>query len=584
MKPRADFKPEGKPKNTFYFVKKRLEKAKAIIPLILLLYSVSVVVNLLTLILNQVFLDNVMSGISPEWEVPLGILMAACLVLRFFVMVVERVRRQRFCGALAVESGSNLVKKLYRAPLQFFEQHFAGELLERIQSNDNIDRVILGNLLPLAIDGIMLIGYFVLMYQYNVVITIVCISIEIAYVVATVLLQKRIENLSRMANYSSGNMNAVALNGINTIETIKSMGAEGSYFRQWSLSQSRYQQSQVRLIALRKYLSILSGIHDTLSAGALIFIGASFISQGMMSMGMIASIQSILQIVRSKTSGFIQGNSNIQTMGVDIERIDEVMETKTEPEIPLQQDAEAEKLSGTLEINHLSFSYNGEERKAVNDFSLTVRPGSFVALVGPTGCGKSTVFKLIANLYTSEEGSIKYGGLSRTEIPDVVFYSSLAVVDQEINFFADSLSNNLRMWDSTIPSYEMILGARDAQVHKMITARVGGYNTPVQEGGKNFSGGERQRLEIARALAQEPTILLLDEATSALDAVTEEQLVKAIRNRGLTCIMVAHRLSTVRDCDEILVMQKGNVVQRGKHDELISKDGLYKQLVESREV
>lgn len=219
---------------------------------------------------------------------------------------------------------------------------------------------------------------------------------------------------------------------------------------------------------------------------------------------------------------------------------------------------------------------------AVRDVTLSVGDGEFVSVVGPTGCGKSTALKLIAGLYEPMEGTILYDGKPRNVIPDVIFHSSLSVVDQETVLFEDSITENLKLWDSTVEDYEMILGASDAQIYNLIVNRKGGFSGKVADNGGNFSGGERQRFEIARALAQEPTILLLDEATSALDAITEEKIIKAVRKRGVTSIFVAHRLSTIRDCDKIIVLQKGQIVETGNHQELMDKHGLYRELIEKQ--
>ncbi|MBQ0071849.1 MAG: ATP-binding cassette domain-containing protein, partial [Spirochaetales bacterium] len=217
----------------------------------------------------------------------------------------------------------------------------------------------------------------------------------------------------------------------------------------------------------------------------------------------------------------------------------------------------------------------------IKDFSLSLEPGQSCALVGFSGCGKSTISKLVSCLYAPWSGEILFDGIPIKEVNHNVFTGSLAVVDQEITLFEDSISNNIRMWDDTIEDFEVILAARDAQLHQSILQREGGYDYRLAEGGKDLSGGERQRMEIARVLAMDPTIVIMDEATSALDAQTEFQVVKSIRDRGITTIVIAHRLSTIRDCDQILVLDKGVVVEQGTHQELMEKGGLYTELVTS---
>jgi len=270
-------------------------------------------------------------------------------------------------------------------------------------------------------------------------------------------------------------------------------------------------------------------------------------------------------------------------MTAAIERVNDVMDYPEEKRIeidPEKTDLEsAEKLSGNVEIKNVSFGYSGSAEPLIKDFNLTLTPGKRLAIVGGSGSGKSTVAKMIAGLNKPWDGEILFDGKTIDEIPWVLFKASVALVDQEVALFNDTVANNIKMWDSTIEDYEMILSARDAGIHDQIRLRNGGYNMMVEPGGRNLSGGERQRIELARVLSNDPSILIMDEATSALDARTEYEISEFIHQRGITCIIVAHRLSTIRDCDEIIVMDHGKVVQRGTHEELMKSEGLYKKLI-----
>ena len=312
-------------------------------------------------------------------------------------------------------------------------------------------------------------------------------------------------------------------------------------------------------------------------------LGVYFAMEGSFTVGMIMAFQGFLSSFYAPAAKIISAGQAITEMRTSMERIEDVMNYPSdvcyESENLLSENDSYEKLKGNIELRGVSFGYSPLAKPLIQDFNLTVKTGGKVAIVGASGCGKSTVTKLISGLYLPASGEILFDGKPIREIDRNVFTGSIAVVDQDIILFEDTIANNIKMWDNSIEDFEMILAAHDAQLHDDIMLREGGYRYKLSEGGKEFSGGQRQRLEIARALAQDPTIIILDEATSALDAKTEFEVVKAIENRGITCIVIAHRLSTIRDCDEIIVLDKGVVVERGTHDELYAKGGKYTELV-----
>ena len=267
-----------------------------------------------------------------------------------------------------------------------------------------------------------------------------------------------------------------------------------------------------------------------------------------------------------------------------MERVEDVMEYPIDPNYrdePLDDSVDYGKLYGEVELRNVTFGYARLGDPVIEDFSMVVEPGASVAFVGASGCGKSTLSKLIAGLYQPWSGEILFDGMPISEVDRSVFTGSVAVVDQDIFLFEDTIANNISMWDESIEDFEIILAARDAQIHDDIMAREGGYASVISEGGRDLSGGQRQRLEIARVLAADPSIIIMDEATSALDAKTEHEVVRAVKARGVTCIIIAHRLSTIRDCDEIIVLDHGKVVERGTHEELYEAGGVYAELVSS---
>ena len=310
-------------------------------------------------------------------------------------------------------------------------------------------------------------------------------------------------------------------------------------------------------------------------------VGVYLAMQGRFTVGMIMAFQGFLGSFISPATLLISAGQSLQEMRTEMERIEDVMRYPTDvPEDePVSDNCEYDKLSGNIEMKNVTFGYSRLAEPLIENFNLSLKTGSRVAFVGPSGCGKSTLSKLISGLYKPWSGEILFDGKKISEIDRSVFTGSLAVVDQDIILFEDTIANNIKMWDNSIEDFEMIMAARDAQLHEDIMQREGGYQYKMTEGGKDFSGGQRQRMEIARVLAQDPTIIILDEATSALDAKTEYNVVNSIKDRGITCIVVAHRLSTIRDCDEIIVMDNGRVAERGTHDELMKKGGMYAELV-----
>lgn len=409
------------------------------------------------------------------------------------------------------------------------------------------------------------------------------LSIVINLFVSRYISKKRI-NLTRTQLRDSSHLSSITVSGIEMIETIKSSGAENGFFGRWAGYHAKVNAQSIRTNKMTQYLGLVPSIVSLLCSTTVTYLGILFAMQGHFTLGMISALQGFLEAFTGPATSFISAGQIVQEMRTSMERIEDVMEYPDDPCFDkdlseTEEETTYQKLSGNIEIKNLSFGYSKLDEPLVKDFNLSLKTGSRIALVGASGCGKSTISKLISGLYQPWEGEILFDGKPINKIDRNVFTGSLAVIDQDVIIFEDTIANNIKMWDRSIEDFEMILAARDAQIHDDIMMREGGYKFMLNEDGKNLSGGQRQRLEIARALAQDPTIIILDEATSALDAKTEYDVVKSIQDRGITCIVVAHRLSTIRDCDEILVLDCGQVVERGTHEELMALNGMYSQLV-----
>ena len=381
-----------------------------------------------------------------------------------------------------------------------------------------------------------------------------------------------------------GKLQGVSMNGLQMIETIKATGSEAEFFARWAGYYAKSVNTTQYIAVLAQSQGSIPNLVSTLSTAAVLVIGGFKVMNGDMTVGMLVAYQTLLGSYMRPINTLVSFGSELQELQADMNRLDDVLRYPADKQYEqdrqkLDYDPRVVKLSGLVELKNVTFGYNPLEPPLIQDFSLRVEPGRRVALVGSSGSGKSTVAKVISGLYPNWGGEILFDGKPRHEIPRDLLVNSIAVVDQEVFLFGGTVNENVTMWDPTVPVSRVGTAARDAAIAEVIEAREGGYKGAVQEGGGNFSGGQCQRLEIARGLVGEPTIMILDEATSALDPTTEAHIDDSMRRRGCTCIIIAHRLSTIRDADEIIVLERGKIVQRGTHDVMKDIDGPYKRLI-----
>ncbi len=444
--------------------------------------------------------------------------------------------------------------------------------------------MLVNTLTPLLLNTAMMIFYLVVMLRYSPLLTVIgIVTIVLNLFVSRLISAKRV-NITRVQMRDAGKLAAATVSGIQMVETIKASGAENGYFQKWAGYQASVNTQEVRFARLNQLLGLIPSTLSTIANSLVLILGVWLAMSGKFSLGMILLFQGYLSAFMSPAMTLISAGQTIQEMRTEMERVEDVMQYPSDPnfsDAAPAEDADYSKLSGEVELKDVTFGYSKLGNPVIQNFSMHVKPGSRVAFVGTSGCGKSTLSKLISGLYQPWSGEILFDGKPIGEIDRGVFTGSVAVVDQDIVLFEDTIAANIKMWDESIEDFEMILAARDAQIYDDIMAREGGFYGKLTEGGKDLSGGQRQRLEIARVLAQDPSIIIMDEATSALDARTEYELVKAVKDRGITCIVIAHRLSTIRDCDEIIVLDHGVVVERGTHDELMANGGFYNELIAS---
>lgn len=583
FEPGESFVPDGRPKSTWSFIKKRMAGTGAAVAFVVLTTAITSLIGVINPAFSRIFMDRLLTGKNPEWFYPFLLGLSLMTAVSLVVAWVQAVYTLKLNGKLAIVANSSFLWHVLRMPMEFFSQRMAGDIAMRQSLNEGIVGALISTFAPLVLQTGMMVFYLAAMLRYSVLLTAVGVaSLLINLVMARIISQKRV-NVTRVQMRDAGKLAGSTVAGIEMIETIKASGAENGFFEKWAGYQAGVNTQTVKFANVNHYLGLVPTLTATLASTAVLMLGVYLTIRGQFTAGMILAFQGFLTGFTGPAQSLIGAGQTIQEMRTNMERIEDVMEYPIDVNFDDSFDETAEfgKLSGEVVMKDVTFGYSRLGVPLIEHFDLRLKPGSRVAFVGPSGCGKSTLSKLISGLYQPWSGELLFDGKPIKDINHSIFTGSVAVVDQDIILFEDTIMSNIKMWDSSIEDFEAILAARDASLHEDIMGRDGGYSYRLTEGGKDLSGGQRQRLEIARVLAQDPTIIIMDEATSALDAKTEFEVVNAIKNRGITCIVIAHRLSTIRDCDEIVVMEKGKVVERGTHDELYAKGGIYTSLVAS---
>ena len=583
--PGPDFEPSGKPKSMLDFARKRLAGAGAAIAFVMLITAITYLFGIINSFTSRIFMDRLLTGVNPDWLDPFINMMIWLAIIQIVVAWAQAVYALKINGKMAVIGSTSYMWKVLRLPMNFFSQRQAGDIQGRLALNSAIAGTLVNTLAPLLLNTCMAAFYLIVMFKQSVPLTLVGLTALLLNIAVSGFITKQRINITRVQLRDQAKLESTKASGIAMIETIKSSGSENGFFQKWAGYQASVNTQTVKTNKTNMLIGKIPLLLTDMANYGILVLGVFLTMQGEYTMGGVFMFQGFLTSFMTPAQDLISSGQTIQEMRTQMERVEDVMEypddeSFKEHEVDASAETkEVEKLQGYLELKDVTFGYSKLEKPLIENFSLKLKPGERVALVGASGCGKSTVAKLVSGLYQPWGGEILLDGKPRDAYPRDAVVGSLAVVDQDITLFEDTIAENIKMWDSTIEDFEVIMAARDAQLHDDITKLSDGYQHKLTSGGKNLSGGQRQRMEIARVLAQEPTIIIMDEATSALDARTEYDVVNSIHQRGITCIVIAHRLSTVRDCDEIIVLNRGKVVERGTHDELMSKGGAYADLV-----
>lgn len=586
FEPTADFVKSGAKPNIIIALRMRLRGSETALTFVILVGLMLVIPGLIIPVFARIFIDDILLGGKVSWLMPLLLGMGLTAVLRGILTYVQHYYLARLETKIALNTTAQFFWHVLRLPVEFYTQRYAGDISARVQSNDRVAQLLSGQLATNALDCVMIVFYFILMVWYNVWLALIGLLAAVINILYLRYVSRKRVDLNRRLLQDMGKLGGTAMSGLQIIETLKATGSESDFFAKWSGHQAKALNAEQELGVSTQLLSAIPAFLTTLTNTIVLVFGSFLIFSGEMTIGMLVAFQSLMSSFLGPVSGLVGLGSQLQEMEGDMNRIDDVLKYPVDKQIRedhagADYDKASKKLEGFVELKGITYGYSTLEPPLIENFDLKLTPGSRVALVGGSGSGKSTVAKLVTGINKPWSGEILFDGKPRAEIPRAVINHSLAMVDQDICLFQWTIRDNITLWDKSISEFDQIRAAKDACIHDAITSRPGGYHYLLEEGGTNFSGGQRQRLEIARALAGNPSILVLDEATSALDPLTEKVIDENIRRRGCTCIIVAHRLSTIRDCDEIIVLEQGKLVERGTHEELKALNGQYAKLIQA---
>lgn len=544
---------------------------------------VTMCIDIATPLFSQVFVDGIITHKHPEWETPVSILLVLFIIISIANVTVGYYKKRVLRTKYLIKIFSSMFWHALRLPVQTFGQMSPGDFEARFTSGDITFARIFNRLVPTLVSGVQILIMLALMLLYSPVLSLVSLVSVVTNAVSLKVVSSKQKEISMSLEEKQAAMQSTMSSCISNIEAVKSAGAEDAFFRR---SMNRFTQYINQSYLVSKSLVNLNFLPQFLQQATTVIslcLGALFIIKGEMTVGMLMAFQGFLNQFLLPICELTRTNQLMMTAESSAKRVNEVFDMPTDVSgtIEVVPAEELGKLKGEIELRNVSFGYDRNLPPLIENLSLHILPGKSIALVGGSGSGKSTLANLITGLYQPWSGEILYDGRRKDEINRYSFYNSLSVVNQDIVLFEGTVADNIKMWDDVTEDFAMVIAANSAQIHQEIASRTGGYDSYVAAGGSNFSGGQRQRIEIATAIAKEPTMMVMDEATSALDPITEMKVMQNIKDQGITTVIVAHRLSTIRDCDEILVMDHGRIIDRGTHDELmLHQDGLYYKLMQ----
>lgn len=576
------FKPEKKKSGLVQFIKGRIKGQYGVIFKLFYIGLLLVFPGLIIPVLSQTFLDDVLIGGYADWLTKILVFMAALIILKGGLTYYRGLMLQKFRAKLTLTSGYKFLQHMFRLPIGFFDQRYAGDLVSRMDNNINVDQFLAGDLAETVLNILVALFYLIILFLYSPIMTVIGLVNTFICLIIVFLSNKALSNASMKLQISGGKLYGTICAGINISDTIKASGAESAYVSRVLGYYAKNADNEQDLGRFQHIVGTLPTIAGQITDAVLLFAGGMLVVRGNMTVGMLVAFNALYDSFCDPVNQLVGFVQKIQTVRSSIRRVEDI--SKYEQDICFEEKDYSDihhKLAGNIELRNISFGYSLLKPPLVEHFSFELKSGQSIAFVGASGCGKSTIAKVVGGLYQPWSGQILLDGIPLDTVPKEIVNASIATVSQNITLFSGTVRDNITMWNKAVLEEDMIEAAKDACIHDFIISQPGGYDYMLAEGASNLSGGQRQRLEIARALASKPSVLIMDEATSALDPVVEKQVIDNIKRRGCTCIIVAHRLSAIRDSNQIIVMHQGKIVQRGDHNLLMSADGYYRNLVQS---
>ena len=588
MEPSEEFSPGGAPPRFWPAVKERLVGSFSAVLYCFLAGLFLVLPGIAVPVFNQIFIDNIVVSQQAEWHRPLIIAMVIALITQLALHFLQLRGLRRLKIKLALMMSTRYMRHLLSLPAVFYQQRYAGEVANRSALNDKLSNLLSGELAQTAISVVMMAFYGAVMLFYDFYLALIGISFALINFLALFLVSKHRVELNMRVLSETGKTYGVAIAGLHSIETVKASGIEDDLFQKFGGYFAKSLNATQALQLSNLTLGVLPPLLLGLATVSVLALGGLRVVQGELTLGILIAFQSLTLNFLLPITDLSHLGQRLQELRGDLNRIDDVLKYPLPDAVEKRkvldnQGSPVSRLEGRINLDEISFGHSPIAKPLFKSIDISVEPGAALALVGGSGSGKSSLARLICGDYPPWSGNIRFDGIPREEIPDELMANSLSVVDQQISLFAATVWENLTLWEPSIPEHILREACEDAAILEMIDSLPDGLDTPLLEGGQNLSGGQRQRLEIARALISRPSILVLDEATSALDAETESIVMSRLQARGCTLILVAHRLSSVRTADEILVLSRGKIIERGSHEALWSADGEYASLMRAGE-